>query len=105
MNCLLTALSNPFKLLKHRVTQPEPGVAEAVDGKVITALNEEAVICACIANKKGLNLVVSYESFAIKMLGALRQSIIFSRHQKENETPADWLSLPVVSTSHLWGKR
>lgn len=91
-----------LKLLKHRVTQPEPGVAEAIDGKVITALNEEAVICACIANKKGLNLVVSYESFAIKMLGALRQSIIFSRHQKENDTPADWLSLPVVSTSHLW---
>ena len=88
--------------LKHRVTQPEPGVFESVTGSVITALNEEAVVCACLANKAGLNLVVSYEAFAIKMLGALRQAIIFSRHQKEYAEPANWLSLPIISTSHLW---
>jgi len=36
------------------------------------------------------------------MLGAIRQAIIFSRHQKENADPAGWLSLPVVATSHVW---
>ncbi len=91
-----------LELLKHRVTQPEENIAEAVDGKVITALNEEAVISACLANHQGLNLVVSYEAFAVKMLGAIRQAIIFSRHQKEGADPAGWLSLPVISTSHVW---
>lgn len=89
-------------LLKHRVTNPEANVAESIQGKVITALNEEAVISACLANQQGLNLVVSYEAFAVKMLGAIRQSIIFSRHQKEATEPAGWLSLPVIATSHLW---
>lgn len=91
-----------LELLKHRVTNPEANVAESVNGKVITALNEEAVISACLANQQGLNLVVSYEAFAVKMLGAIRQSIIFSRHQKEVSEPAGWLSLPVIATSHVW---
>ena len=60
--------------LKHRVTAPEAGIAEAVDGAVITALNEEAVVCAALGNKGGINLVVTYEAFAPKMLGAVRQS-------------------------------
>ena len=58
-------------------------LAEAVDGAIITALNEEAVIGAALGNKGGINLAVSYEAFAVKMLGALRQEIIFARHQKE----------------------
>ena len=91
-----------LELLKHRVTNPEPNIAEAIDGKVITALNEEAVISACLANQQGLNLVVSYEAFAMKMLGAIRQAIIFSRHQKEADDAAGWLSLPVIATSHVW---
>lgn len=88
--------------LRHRVTDPEPGVAEAIDGAVITALNEEAVVSACLANQSGLNLVVSYEAFATKMLGAIRQAVIFARHQKEAEDPAPWLGVPVISTSHVW---
>lgn len=95
-------MNQTLDLLKHRVTRPEPGVAEALDGAVITALNEEAVVSACLANQRGLNLVVSYEAFAAKMLGALRQAIIFSRHQKEAGYPAGWLGLPVISTSHVW---
>jgi len=95
-------MNQTLDLLQHRVTDPENGVAEAVDGKVITALNEEAVVSACLANQSGLNLVVSYEAFATKMLGAIRQAIIFSRHQKEVGEPAPWLGLPVISTSHVW---
>lgn len=91
-----------LELLKHRVTQPELGIAESITGKVITALNEEAVISACLANRQGLNLVVSYEAFAVKMLGAIRQALIFSRHQKENSEPAGWLSVPLIATSHVW---
>jgi phosphoketolase len=91
-----------LELLKHRVTQTEEGIAESITGSIITALNEEAVISACLANRQGLNLVVSYEAFAVKMLGAIRQALIFSRHQKENDDPAGWLSLPVVATSHVW---
>ncbi len=88
--------------LRHRVCEPEPGAPEAVDGAVITALNEEAVVCAALGNKAGINLVVSYEAFAVKMLGALRQEIIFARHQREAGCGPRWLSVPVVSTSHLW---
>jgi len=88
--------------LKHRVTQPELSQDEAQDGGVITALNEEAVVSAALANKGGLNLVVSYEAFAVKMLGALRQEIIFARHQKEAGEQPGWRSIPVISSSHLW---
>lgn len=88
--------------LLHRVTNPEEGVAEGLNGCVITALNEEAIISAVLANKGGINIAVSYESFAPKMLGALRQEIIFSRHQKDLGRAPKWLSLPVIATSHLW---
>ncbi|WP_114417066.1 xylulose 5-phosphate 3-epimerase [Marinospirillum perlucidum] len=98
--------SNNMKLtlakLKHRVASPEISQDEALDGAVITALNEEAVVSAALANKGGLNLVVSYEAFAVKMLGALRQEIIFSRHQLEQGEQPGWRSLPVISSSHLW---
>ncbi|HRL27820.1 MAG TPA: xylulose 5-phosphate 3-epimerase, partial [Alcaligenes sp.] len=54
------------------------------------------------ANKAGLNLIVSYEAFAMKMLGLLRQEIIFARRQKElGQTPA-WLAVPLIVTSHTW---
>lgn len=89
-------------LLKHRVTAPEQGMAEAVDGAVITALNEEAVVCAALGNKGGINLVVSYEAFAVKMLGALRQDLIFSRNLIDGGREPSWLGLPVIATSHAW---
>ncbi|WP_430461123.1 xylulose 5-phosphate 3-epimerase [Thalassolituus sp. LLYu03] len=87
---------------RHRVTKPEISAAEAIDGCVITALNEEAVLSACLANQAGINLVVAYEAFAVKMLCALRQTIIFSRQQKEAGDPAEWLGFPVITTSLIW---
>lgn len=87
---------------RHRVYKPESGAWEAVDGAVITALNEEAVACAALGNKGGINVVVSYEAFAVKMLGILRQEIIFARHQKEAGKPPRWLSVPFLLTSHTW---
>jgi phosphoketolase len=95
-------LDGTLDLLRHRVTDPEPDAAEAVGGRVITALNEEAVVCAALANKGGINLVATYEAFAVKMLGAVRQEIIFARHQAEVGHPPGWLSVPVVPTSHTW---
>lgn len=89
-------------LLKHRVAHPETGIAEAIDGKVITALNEESVACAAFANKGGLNLVVSYEAFAAKMFGAIRQELIFARQQRDAGYPPQWLSVPLILTSHTW---
>jgi len=89
-------------LLKHRVTAPEEGVAEAVDGAVITVLNEEAVVSAALANKGGINLVVSYEAFAVKMLGAIRQELVFARHQRAAGRSPGWLAVPIVITSHTW---
>ncbi|MFT0211010.1 xylulose 5-phosphate 3-epimerase [Pseudomonas sp. F1_0610] len=94
-------LSGVLKALRHRVVDPESEL-EAIDGKVITALNEEAVISACLANQGGLNLAASYEAFCVKMLGALRQSIIFARLEKEAGRPAQWISWPTVATSHTW---
>ncbi|TNE73420.1 MAG: xylulose 5-phosphate 3-epimerase [Gammaproteobacteria bacterium] len=87
--------------LKHRVTDPEND-QESVNGSIITALNEEAVVSACLANKAGLNLVASYEAFCVKMLGAIRQELIFARHQKEVGRPPQWLGFPVIATSHTW---
>lgn len=89
-------------LLKHRVTSPEAGLAEAIDGPVITALNEEAVVCSALGNKGGLNLVVSYEAFAVKMLGAIRQDLIFTRNMIQGGRQPSWLSVPVLATSHAW---
>lgn len=94
-------LAGVLKALKHRVIEPE-SAAEATDGRIITALNEEAVVSACLANKAGLNLVASYEAFCVKMLGAVRQELIFARHQKEVGRPAGWLGFPVIATSHTW---
>ncbi|MBS8240436.1 xylulose 5-phosphate 3-epimerase [Marinobacter lipolyticus] len=87
--------------LKHRVNDPESD-QESVLGRVITALNEEAVVSACLGNKAGLNLVASYEAFCVKMLGAIRQELIFARHQREVDRPPRWLGFPVIATSHTW---
>lgn len=94
-------LTGVLKQLKHRVTDPE-GLNEAVHGDIITVLNEEAVVSACLGNQGGLNLVASYEAFCVKMLGAIRQRLIFARMQKEAGRPAGWISWPVVATSHTW---
>ncbi|MEH6647834.1 xylulose 5-phosphate 3-epimerase [Sulfitobacter sp.] len=88
--------------LQHRVNSPELGNSEAVDGKVITALNEEAIAAAALGNKGGLNLIVSYEAFAMKMLGGLRQDIIFARRQRELGHAPRWISVPLIVTSHTW---
>lgn len=87
---------------KHRVFNPEPGLDEAIDGAIITALNEEAVAGAALANKGGINLVVSYEAFAVKMLGLMRQEIIFVRHQKVHGVAPAWHAIPFLLTSHTW---
>jgi phosphoketolase len=94
-------LSGVLAALKHRVTDPETN-EESVHGSIITALNEEAVVSACLANKAGLNLVASYEAFCVKMLGAIRQDLIFARHQRQVRRPARWLGFPVIATSHTW---
>jgi phosphoketolase len=88
--------------LRHRVNAPEAGVPEAIDGAVITALNEEAVAGAALGNKGGLNLIVSYEAFAMKMLGGLRQEIVFARRQREAGIEPGWISIPLIATSHTW---
>ena len=88
--------------LKFRVTAPERGVPEAVGGAVITALNEEAVASAALANKGGLNIIVTYEAFGAKMHGAVRQEIVFANHQKAFGRAPGWLSVPLVLTSHTW---
>ena len=91
--------------LKFRVTAPEPGVPEALGGAVITALNEEAVASAALANKGGLNLIVTYEAFGAKMHGVVRQEIIFADHLTASGRPPGWLSVPLVLTSHTWENR
>ncbi|MBU0590429.1 MAG: xylulose 5-phosphate 3-epimerase [Gammaproteobacteria bacterium] len=95
-------MAETLENFRHRSVRPEINVPEALDGAVITALNEEAVISAALANKAGLNLVVSYEAFAVKMLGAMRQEMNFARQQAIAGRPPGWLSVPVVLTSHAW---
>jgi phosphoketolase len=95
-------LVRTLEALKFRVTDPEPGIPEDVQGAVITALNEEAVACAALANKGGINLIHTYEAFGTKMQGVLRQEIIFAEHCREAGRPQDWLSVPLFLTSHTW---
>jgi phosphoketolase len=84
------------------VTAPEPGIPEAVEGAVITALNEEAVVSTALGNKGGINIAVTYEAFGAKMHGAVRQEIIFADEQNAAGRPPGWLSVPLVLTSHAW---
>ncbi len=95
-------MARTLEQLCHRVNLPEPNTPEAVTGGVITALNEEAIIGAVFGNKGGINLAVSYEAFAMKMLGALRQEIIFARHQKVIGHKPGWLGVPLIVSSHTW---
>lgn len=95
-------LQSTLEALKFRATDPEEGLPEAVDGAVITALNEEAIASAALANKGGINLIATYEAFGAKMHGALRQEIIFAKHRKRLGMRNDWLSIPLVLTSHTW---
>lgn len=95
-------LNRTLDVLRHRVTDPEPHVAESLNGVVITALNEEAVVSAALANKQGINMAISYEAFAVKMLGAMRQEVIFARHMLETGRSVNWLSVPVIVSSHTW---
>ncbi len=96
-------LTLTLEALKFRVTAPEPGIPEDVHGAVITALNEEAVAAAALANKGGINLIATYEAFGTKMQGVVRQEIIFTNHCNElGICRPGWLSIPLVLTSHTW---
>jgi phosphoketolase len=95
-------LQGTLDALKFRVTDPEPGIPESVQGAVITALNEEAVASAALANKGGISLIATYEAFGAKMHGVVRQEIIFANHCKEAGRRQEWLSIGLVLTSHTW---
>jgi phosphoketolase len=95
-------MEKTLEALKFRVTSPEPGMPEDILGAVITALNEEAVACAALANKGGINIIVTYEAFAPKMHGAIRQEITFARQCNAVGRPQRWLAIPLVLTSHTW---
>ena len=95
-------LIKTLEYLKFRVTDPEPGIPEDTHGAVITALNEEAVASAALANKGGINLFHTYEAFGTKMHGVVRQEIIFADHCNEVGRRQGWLSIPLILTSHTW---
>ena len=95
-------MQSTLDALKFRVTDPEPGIPEDIHGAVITALNEEAVASAALANKGGINIIVTYEAFGAKMHGVVRQEIIFSNHRNQCGCQLGWLSVPLVLTSHAW---
>lgn len=88
--------------LKHRVDVVERPGDEAICGGVITALNEEAVVCAALGNKGGINIAVTYEAFGVKMQSALRQDIIFADQSNAAGYRPQWLSWPLILTSHTW---
>jgi len=88
--------------LKFRAVNVEEGNEESIFGKVVTALNEEAVAGAAYGNKGGINIIVTYEAFGMKMAGELRQEIIFAKHLKDAGRSPQWLSIPLVVASHTW---
>lgn len=95
-------LNETLEALRFRVTDPEPGIPETLDGAVITALNEEAVAAAAFSNKSGINLLHTYEAFGAKMHGVLRQEVIFTAAALRAGRPQEWLSVPLCLTSHTW---
>jgi len=95
-------MQRTLDVLNFRVTDPEAGLPEDIHGAVITALNEEAVASAALANKGGINIIATYEAFGAKMHGAMRQEIIFANHCAEVGRKQGWLSIPLVLTSHTW---
>jgi len=95
-------LQSTLDALQFRVTEPEAGIPESLHGAVITALNEEAIASAALANKAGINLIGTYEAFGAKMHGAMRQEIIFAKHRQGVGYENGWLSIPLVLTSHTW---
>jgi phosphoketolase len=95
-------LIKTLEALHFRVTEPELTIPEDVHGSVITALNEEAVAAAALANKAGINLIATYEAFGAKMHGVVRQEIIFANHYEEKVCKQGWLSIPLILTSHTW---
>ncbi|HAR95704.1 MAG TPA: xylulose 5-phosphate 3-epimerase [Deltaproteobacteria bacterium] len=95
-------LIQTLEYLKFRVSDPEIGIPEDIHGGVITALNEEAVASAALANKGGINLMHTYEAFGPKMHGVIRQEIIFTDHSNQAGRMAGWLSVPLLLTSHTW---
>tara|TARA_R110002072_G_scaffold107003_5_gene233292 strand:- start:241 stop:2490 length:2250 start_codon:yes stop_codon:yes gene_type:complete len=99
---LSNRMDDTLEALEFRVVDAEEGIEESTLGKVITALNEEAVAGAAFGNKGGINMIITYEAFGAKMFGGARQEIIFSKHQKEIGKPAKWLSVPLVLTSNTW---
>lgn len=78
-----------LEALKFRVTDPEPGIPEDIQGAVITALNEEAVASAALANKGGINIIVTYEAFGAKMHGVVRQEIMGQNAASELQTDSN----------------
>jgi phosphoketolase len=95
-------LIKTLEALHFRVTDAEPTIPEDIHGSVITALNEEAIAAAALANKGGINLIATYEAFGTKMHGVVRQEIIFANHCEEKDFKQSWLSIPLVLTSHTW---
>ena len=59
-----------------------------------------AVASAALANKGGINIIVTYEAFGAKMHGGMRQEIIFAKHCRAAGRRQGWLSVPLVLTSH-----
>ncbi len=99
---LSNRMNDTLEALEFRVVDAEEGLEESTLGKVISALNEEAVAGAAFGNKGGINMIVTYEAFGAKMFGGARQEVIFSKHQKDIGKPAKWLSVPLVLTSNTW---
>lgn len=95
-------LTKTLNALKFRVTNPEDGIPESIEGAVITALNEEAIAAAALGNKGGINLIATYEAFGAKMHGVMRQEIIFAKHTQKVGQSLGWLSIPLILTSHTW---
>lgn len=96
-------LIRTLEALNFRVTDPEPTLPEDVHGAVVTALNEEAVAAAALANKGGINLIATYEAFGTKMQPLIRQEVIFANHCNDwGVSQQEWLSVPVMLTSGVW---
>ncbi len=97
-NKMIHSLEN----LEFRVVKKAKDKEESSLGKIITALNEEAIAGAAFGNKGGINIIVSYEAFASKIFGMARQEVIFSKHCKEIGKKVGWLSVPIILTSNTW---
>lgn len=91
-------LGRTLERLCYRANLTDETRAESIDGGIIAARHAGAVSAGAFGNKGGINLIVSNEDLATKLLVGLRHEIQSARHQREAGTGPVWFAVPLIAS-------